>query len=636
MSGIAAIVHLDNSPVDNTVPAAAAAAMARRGPDAQRTHTSGSIGLAHAALITTPEAVNEHQPVCLNHCRITADVRLDNRDSLWPHFEHNQLPLKKEAGDATYILAAYLLWGEACVDYLLGDFAFAIWDEARHKLFAARDHFGTKPLNYYFHPHRLFACASEICALLAIPQVPEQINEARIADYIVSQLEGRDKTSTLYQDIFRLPPAHTLSVENSQLKIRQYWELEPPQPIQLASDAEYAEAFLHHFTEAVRCRLRSPSPDKVGIMLSGGVDSTSIAGVARRLLAESHGVPLKTFSAISDREPQDDETRCIQAMIEDDRIRAVTIGPSQMQGFLPELEYILRHNTNLFSNWMEVPQLVYVAAKKSGAKIVLDGVGGDHLTSVGAWYIGKLLHARRWRMAYREAVGYSNFYGTDIYPPGRLLFNGLRYAFVPDFLRQLRHKLRTATDYYYQKQLRETVINSDFAAAQKLPLQLALLDQSLAIDPQALTPMRQAHWLNHAYIPVALERYDHVATTQSIESRRPYLDKRLVKFCLALPIDQKMRNGWPKFIVRSAMNGLTPDIVRLRTGKAHLGWDFTTKRHQLEYIRIESTLHNNFSRLAQYIDISKLQVEFSRFEQTGTLNSEAIWIAFTMALWLTP
>ena len=271
------------------------ALLERRGPDGSHHLLDGPAALGHTLLATTPEALHEVLPLtdAASGCSITADVRLDNREELLP-----ALGLAEEArviGDGELMLRAYLLWGEACLEHLLGDFAFAIWDPRSQRLFAARDQMGLRQLIHCHVPGELFAFATEPEAILALPDVPRRINEARIADYL-DDLEAADFTSTFYEGLYRLPPAHCLTVDASGLQIRRYWALQPVTELQLDSDEAYAAAFLMVFTKAVRSRLRCAGP--VGSMLSGGMDSGSVVAVATRLLqAEGRG-PLQTFSAV--------------------------------------------------------------------------------------------------------------------------------------------------------------------------------------------------------------------------------------------------------------------------------------------------------------------------------------------------
>src|SRR6266851_4305018 len=149
MSGIVGIVNPDGAPVDRHLLQQMTEAMAFRGPDAKEIWSQGSVGFGHAMLRTTHESVHERQPASLDgKVWITADARVDARAELITKLESKGQIKAKAATDAELILHAYHVWGEECVEHLLGDFVFAIWDGRRRRLFCARDHFGVKPLYY--------------------------------------------------------------------------------------------------------------------------------------------------------------------------------------------------------------------------------------------------------------------------------------------------------------------------------------------------------------------------------------------------------------------------------------------------------------------------------------------------------
>lgn len=281
MSGICGLFNLDGAPVAAEDLPGMAALLARRGPERCGAWQAGPVGLGHTLLATTPEAALERLPLedPTSGCVVTADARLDNRGELL-----QALGLSDRAavtGDGQLILAAYLRWGMACLERLRGDFAFALWDPRAMRLFCGRDHFGVRPLVYHHGPGRFFAFASEPRAVLVLPQTPYRINQGRIANHLVTQLEGIDKTSTFFEEVFRLPPAHALLVSPEGVRLWRYFSLEPGPELRLSSNEAYAEAFLEVFTEAVRCRLRGAAT--VGSMLSGGMDSGSVVAVARGL-----------------------------------------------------------------------------------------------------------------------------------------------------------------------------------------------------------------------------------------------------------------------------------------------------------------------------------------------------------------
>ena len=268
MSGIAGIFSRSGQPVDATVLERMVALLSHRGPDGSGCWHEAQAGLGHRMLWTTPESLNEKQPWSELDCTIAADARLDNRAEL---IRKLALDFRSEddCPDSRLILLAYAMWGKECAKYLLGDFAFAIWDARTQEFFCARDPIGVKPF-YYFLTEKQFGFASEMKAILATPQVPKRLNEEWLLAFFVPGAADLDKTSTFFQDIQRLPPAHSLVVSSRSYSLSCYWALDPDREIRLKSDQEYAEAFRECFTEAVRSRLRSAY--LVGSTLSGGLD----------------------------------------------------------------------------------------------------------------------------------------------------------------------------------------------------------------------------------------------------------------------------------------------------------------------------------------------------------------------------
>ncbi|NJN18498.1 MAG: lasso peptide isopeptide bond-forming cyclase [Oscillochloris sp.] len=352
MSAIAGIVYGDGRPVDQHKLAQMAHALAHRGPDGSGSWSGNGAGLGHQMLWTTPESLYERLPLVNRRggLVITADARIDNRTELI-----STLGLSDREpgiiGDSELILAAYERWAERCAEHLLGDFAFAIWDERARTLFCARDHFGVRPFYYHYSPN-YFAFATEIKALLALPEVPRRINKAKIADYLLVFHE--DRVSTFYTDIVRLPPGHCLLVRDGQVRTWGYWALELPPELRLKSDDQYAEGYRAVFTEAVRCRMRSAFP--LGSMLSGGLDSSSITCVARSIAREQGLDPIQTFSAIFDEVKASDERPFINAVLDQGDLVANFTHGDQVTP-LGDLTQVLRHEDepffapNLFVNW---------------------------------------------------------------------------------------------------------------------------------------------------------------------------------------------------------------------------------------------------------------------------------------------
>ncbi len=266
MSGIVGIYFRDSRTADPSHLKFMMKALGHRGPDDSHFWNEGPAGLGHVMLWTTPESLHEKLPLADESSRmaITADARIDNRDDLIVALWGSGEPAKS-ISDSQIILRAYQKWGEGCPEKLVGDFAFCIVDRRRHMVFCARDASGDRPF-YYYLSDKIFVFGSEIRALFALPEVPKQLNETMVGDYLIGMFD--DQVITFYQGILRLPPGHSITIGPDWRRIQCYWSLDPGKELRLGSDEQYADAFRDVFTEAVRCRLRSAY--RVASSLSGG------------------------------------------------------------------------------------------------------------------------------------------------------------------------------------------------------------------------------------------------------------------------------------------------------------------------------------------------------------------------------
>ena len=573
MSGICGFYCLDGSSPQPGQIEAMTVPLQRRGPDGTHCFQDGPIALGHTLLATTPEALHETLPLTdpASGCGITADARLDNRDELI-----TALGLTAETriiGDGELILRAYLHWNEACLEHLLGDFAFAIWDPRSQQFFAARDQMGMRQLIYTYAPGKLFAFATEPEAILALQGVPKQINEARIADYL-DDLEAADYTSTFYESLFRLPPAHCLSVDANGLNIRCYWTIHPVPELKLDSDEAYAAAFLQVFTEAVRSRLRCNGP--VGSMLSGGMDSGSVVAVASRLLKADGRAPLQTFSAVGPDSESCIETRTIHQSLTMPDLEPHLINHAELEPWADDLLSLLEEESEPFDGHMTLLRAAYLSAHRAGIKVVLDGVAGDTTLSAGT-LIPRLIRRGHWLQAWRELKGLQHFWGADHKLLPLWFLGDLRRAITPNWLRHIRHHAQRKL--YRLRPTYGPLINTNFARKTQLGKRHEAF-QNLFHSSWQHPTVERAKSMTHIYLTVGRERYDRVSAALAIEPRDPFMDLRVLNFCLSLPSSQLQHDGWPKVILRRAMNGLLPDSVRWRCGKQHLGWTFTQKLMQ--------------------------------------------------------
>lgn len=631
MSAIAGIINFDTKPVDTASLVKMMQSMAHRGPDSATCLYENFLAFGHGMLHTTPEALHEKLPFIdsLTGLAITADARIDNRDELGEKlYLHDQV--KKEFPDSRLILAAYLKWGPDCIQHLLGDFAFAIWNSRNRELFVARDHLGVKPF-YYHHSDTFFVFASEVRGILAEPRVPKTINEPRIADFLVNELEGIDKTSTFYQQIFRLPPAHTISVSVQKIEISNYWKPDPEYELRLTSDDDYIEKFNELLTQSVQARLRCHG--QPASMLSGGIDSSSIVGIARELMAR-HNKKIRVYSGISDDIQNCRENYFIQQIVNQGGLESVTVKPSEIAQYANRITGILYNLDEPFDTVMMLIIIIYLMAAEKQNRVVLDGVEGDMVHSLSMSYPAFLLSKGQALTSMREVHGLWKNYFRKRVPIIQLLWQTISSACTTDMLRKL--KLSILSSGLLQPRHQKSITNKSFAKRIHLNQRIMQLrSHSSAISCDTIRE-KQVQNILHPYLTVALERYDRVASLCSVEPRHALLDKRLVEYSISLPWQLKARNGWSKYALRCASNRILPQEVSWRKGWEHVGADFTTSFMQKNGIHniMLREIDAQKSRLSVLINNDSLKRQLNSKNRITPENEEDLWTTFSLALWL--
>jgi asparagine synthase (glutamine-hydrolysing) len=292
------MVAADGAPVDRALLDRMTRSMAFRGPDGQGAWSLGSVGLGHTLLRTADESANERQPATLDgEVWIAADARIDRREDLV-----RELGLARDAltgPDCFLILHAYARWGEACVEHLVGDFAFAIWDGRERKLFCARDHFGVRPF-FYARPHGGLVVGNTLNCVRIHPGVSDRLDELAVADFLLFDI-NQDLSATIFADIRRLPPAHALTWAAAGLKLRRYWSMPDGAPTRRRRFRDHVERFGELLEQSVRDRVRM---GRASVFFSGGLDSTSVAAAALRV---APSLSLRGFTAVYRSLIPDDE-----------------------------------------------------------------------------------------------------------------------------------------------------------------------------------------------------------------------------------------------------------------------------------------------------------------------------------------
>lgn len=615
MSAITGIFYRDgrNIPTDQIINMNDV--LSHRGKDGSGVWSEGSVALGHQMLCTTSESLHEKLPFYDEETElsITADARIDNREELSKLLK---LQNNENIPDSIYILKAYEKWGESCLQKILGDFAFAIWDDHQKKLFCARDHMGVKPFFYNISENTFFF-ATEIKALFANPEIKKKLDEKKVA-YFLSGIYD-DREITFYENISRLPAANKLVVTFDNFILEKYWELDYKKRIILDSESEYTEYFIKIFNNAIKCRLRSASP--LGAMLSGGLDSSSIVCTAREILLKNGGYPLKTFSEIFKRTPEADESEYIDHVLQKGFLNPHFVNVDDHSPIL-NLDPILWQNDepirafNLYYNY-----LLYELAQKEKVNILLDGFGGDSTVSHGKGLLIDYIRNNHWIEFFKEIKSNSD----------RLNQNRMN-IFIKELLKVYPNLF--IWNFVRNKNTHTTkkILKKEFVHDIHLDFKIkSFRNNKLEIREKA----RQYHFntINSGVIQHTLEEFDKISAFFNIEPRYPFFDVRLMEFCLAVPSNQKRKYGWDRFLMRQAMTNTLPKEIQWRKNKKTGIKSSIRNFYDFDRDFIEYALTDNF--IQNYVDSRVIQQIFKKFKNNhDSKDFFDLWSCVSLGLWL--
>ncbi len=551
MNGIAGIYNLNGEPVCLDTLKAMVRAGTCHGQNNVFlwTNNEKSVGFAWAGLTGGAESFHTQRALSTPSPagQVSANARIDNRHELALALAHSG-PLSGFA-DADLILVAYHAWGRECPKYIQGDFAFAIWDECKKQLFCARDRLGSRAFYYHFAPARRFVWAGECMQLLKHPCVGRRLNEGMIAAHLV--LCPGNPRESFFADIAQLPPAHVLWIDESGLHIERYWDIDPEYRLFYKAEKDYEEHFRSLLYQTVACRLENVG--EAGILLSGGLDSGSIACAAGELVQKSDANYPKTVRAFS--WAFKDLPECDERYYSDHVVEAFGLIPE----YIAADSHWLLSDCDRPTNVPDDPTLLICPpllratlrrARELGTTVMLMGTGANELLG-GNWpnYLD-LFKTFRWRALGRDLWQHHRRNSVSW---ARLLWRHLIRPALPVSLVSLKRAPRS--DY-------PEWINADFAR------RVGLEDIKRASLPYK--PFRESARL-HRYQLVANEletrtclAVGRIHAEYAIEHCMPFRDARLFEFVLAVPSDMIWRGGESKYLVRRAMRGRLPEIVLTR------------------------------------------------------------------------
>lgn len=504
----------------------------------------GAVSLTDGCL--SPESISQNKLYESEDYIFWGDLRLDNREELV-----GKLGLLQDTEDYLLVVEAYRSWSEGCVERLLGDFAFVIWDKKCRTVFCARDHIGVRPL-FYSYNKGVFAFASDKKLLFSTPGFQKKANYKRISEIlscgVIGTLEYSNETE--YLNVFQLTPAHSLTIQSGNLKFKKYWDLSVREEVRKLSLDDAVDGLRSHLDEAVRCRV--PSSGNVGAELSGGLDSSMVTALAAKYRPDMH-----IFCSYIDKHNEVflNERPYVESLCDFFNIKNRHFVSSEGFEFRKELEECVRAIDGFgygLGNLFKAPLIEKALEVK--CDIIFSGFGGD------------------------ECVSYS---GTSL-RKGTGVKENLKFilqVYAPSFLRKYR-------EFKYPDSSRVPLV------VIKQPNLLKLSD-TLPKSYQSYSAMmsrsKERGDVDHLIEGITGKRSEYVrsaVSSMSIYSKNvtyvfPLLDVRLLEFMISIPNQYRNHEGVNRYLMRRAGEGIIPEDLRLRRDKA--GFIFPAPYY--EYLR---------------------------------------------------
>lgn len=568
---------------------------------------------------------------------INGDIILDNREELFEIFQINEEKQRKIVTDSELVLRSYKKWGYDCPKYLLGDFSFVIYDESKKEIFCVRDHVGCRTF-YYYYRNGIFAFSNITDSLLCLTD--GALNERWITDFlsIYGPLNNSEPFETIYTDIFQLPPAHIMIIRENEIIKKRYWDpIKEVKTLELNSHKEYVDKFLEIFKEVVKSKIRT-SYD-VGILVSGGLDSGSVAAIASKELKKSNKVlkgysfvPLKGFPEKKKSNFMYDESdyvnllkdKCGNMEVEfcrNDSINSMT----NMDEYIESYEQPIKTIQN--SYWINE---VTKKCSKNNIKVLLGGQFGNATISFGdnLVHMNELVNDFKVFELIDEVKATAKMYSVS----QKYIYKDIIKNKIPNTIKKYVSRKNNSID----NRFRYVPINKEFIDKWNVIKRFDEKNYNLMFDKfDNLATIRKGMLDDTivSHISIMITKYP---LKYGVIRRDPTKDKRIIEFCMSLPSSEYVHKGVDRYLIRSAMKGILPEEIR--TNWKHRGvqsgdW---VERLKPDWIHIyeEIVQSLNDKDMKKYMDIDKLNMYLeNNREINDNTNSEEIYcllVSFVM------
>ncbi len=510
-----------------------------RGPDDEGHYINNNVGLGFRRL-SIIDLKTGHQPLANSEETIwlTFNGEIYNFKELRTDLERKGYKFKTNT-DTEVIVYLYQEYGEKCVNYLRGMFAFVIWDNRKKQLFGARDRFGIKPFNYYIDNEK-FVWGSEMKSIMVSNDIKKDISIDSLDYYFAYGYSKRNQS--IFKQIKKLQPGHSFVIkpfEKDKLEIKQYWEVQF-NPDYSKSEAYWKEAIYESLNEAVKMRMLSDVP--LGAFLSGGVDSSTVVA----LMSLNSKNPIKTFS-IGFKEEKYNELKYARLIAEkyNTEHHEFIVEPESID-LLPKL---VQAYDEPFADSSAIPTYYVSKFTREHVTVALSGDGGDELFA-GYNAYEKLHSISRKRIAPKLLFHYLNKLTPDY-----MFGKGLTYYLSKD-KNNLPAHFCFWKDYERRRIFNSSIQNElHINTAEKVKIDLLN-----SMDDDYITRMQKLD-IQTYMVDDILTKVDRASMMNSLEARVPLLDHKFAELTFKIPSSFKMKGNSKKHILKETFSNILPSEI---------------------------------------------------------------------------
>lgn len=553
MSAIFGIIDFEGRPIDPEWIKSMQKDLTHRGPDGQGLYQEESMFMGHMLLQVTPESIYDKSPYEEDGFVITAYARLDEREAIMDRIGTPQEE-RETITDPILLLRSFRKFGKDFVKDIYGDFAFAIWDKKKKELFCARDQMGIKPFLYYYQDGR-FVFSTEMRSIVRLPITDTSINLIYLRDYSIGLPEI--PTETTWQNILRLKSAHTLTIKSANFEINEYWKPVVSLNLKYKTEQESAHALKILLERVISDHTRVIN--KIGIPLSGGLDSSSIACIAAKKFANEKNKIVSVSSVLNKEksEPgQEDEREYIEELLRQEKNIDPTFVYHSDLYFTAGMNDKFEKHYDLVVHSYYLDEAIYQKLHSKSVRRMLSGTLGDmtvsnstinplsHLLVTGRLksFIQIFSEVRK-----NQKVGFTELSKNTLVP------------LLPLSLLNIVHRLKGRSSPWDISDLPLNLNKREFKKLNKRSKEYYKKYYSTNLD------ILNSIWCNG--FENFGEDWDCGPSHHQIEITYPLLDRRIIEFLLQIPVEHFYTNGLYRGLIREAMNGILPEKIRTRKNK---------------------------------------------------------------------